>query len=482
MIGGFYLNSDNGVNYGIPWLRQDPGSSSTASNGLWPGAKPDAYYGLASDYNAGLAKIATASHLHRFGDGTELRTVVRRGSFDRDLRPSAIRFQNPSATDISNFGPGTVLTRSSNNSKIQGFDTTAAQSDLSTKFEAWGYQHEVQAGVDFSREEKSVYAASAVTKPTTTVGTPDDGLAIDESARTLGNTSAFVSKGWGAYAQDMVHLTPTWKLVGGLRYDNLHGDYKLFTTNTAFQQTVAKWSERVGVLYQPDAFRSFHFSYGTSFNTSGDTYSYSAANVNVPPEESRNIELGARLESQDKRLSTRMAIFHSTKLHERNTDPETAPDLGVLSGKRHTAGFEIDLVGRITPEWEVFGSYMWLPIARVDQTSAASAGNRVGDRPGLTPRHSGTIWSTYQLTPKWRVGAGLNFRSRQSPPDITTARWEAPGFVTADLLAEYTINDRFTVKGNVSNVTNKYYAESLYRAHYLPGAGRLLQVSLITRF
>ena len=29
---------------------------------------------------------------------------------------------------------------------------------------------------------------------------------------------------------------------------------------------------------------------------------------------------------------------------------------------------------------------------------------------------------------------------------------------------------------------NKLYAESLYRGHYLPGAGRLLQVSLTTRF
>ena len=49
-------------------------------------------------------------------------------------------------------------------------------------------------------------------------------------------------------------------------------------------------------------------------------------------------------------------------------------------------------------------------------------------------------------------------------------------------MAEYTISDQFTVKANLSNVTNKYYAESLYRGHYVPGAGRLLQVALTAKF
>jgi catecholate siderophore receptor len=132
----------------------------------------------------------------------------------------------------------------------------------------------------------------------------------------------------------------------------------------------------------------------------------------------------------------------------------------------------------------MFASYMGMPIAKVDEAASTvtTAGNRVGDRPGLSPRHSGTVWSTYQLTPQWRIGGGLNFRSRQAPADVTPPAWEAPGFVTADLLAEYIINDQFTVRANLNNVANKYYGESLYRGHYVPGAGRQLQVSLTARF
>ena len=230
------------------------------------------------------------------------------------------------------------------------------------------------------------------------------------------------------------------------------------------------------MLYQPTPLQSYHFSYGTSFNTSGDTYSYSAATVNTPPESSRNIEIGAKIDSADKRFTTRLAVFHAAKLHERNTDPDL--NIAVLSGKRHVAGAEIDITGRLTAKWEVYGSYMWMPDAKIDRGAEGAEGQ--GTRPSLTPRHSGTIWTTYQITPQLRVGGGLNFRSSQTP--IRNPGWSAPGYVTADLMAEYAINDRYSLKANLTNVTNKLYADALYPGHYIPGAGRLFQITASMKF
>jgi catecholate siderophore receptor len=134
---------------------------------------------------------------------------------------------------------------------------------------------------------------------------------------------------------------------------------------------------------------SFHFSAATSFNTSGDAYSLSAANVDIPPEQAINLELGAKLDSADGKISARFAAFRSTKLHERNTDPLV--NLVTLSGKRHVAGIDMDFAGRITPAWEVYASYMWLPVANIDKGVAGSEGQ--GTRPSLTPEHSGTVWT-----------------------------------------------------------------------------------------
>jgi catecholate siderophore receptor len=240
---------------------------------------------------------------------------------------------------------------------------------------------------------------------------------------------------------------------------------------------VSEWSKRFGVLFQPTPLASFHFSAATSFNTSGDAYSLSASNVDIPPEQAINLELGAKLDAEDGKLSARFAAFRSTKLHERNTDPLV--NLVTLSGKRHVAGLDFDIAGRITSAWEVFFSYMWLPVANIDKGVAGSEGQ--GTRPSLTPRHSGTIWSTYQVNPQLRLGAGLNMRSSQTPN--RNPGWKTDGYVTGDLMAEYElVAEQVTLKLNLTNVTDKLYADSIYTGHYVPGAGRLLQLTASWRF
>lgn len=490
-VTGYLLDNGNGMNYGLPWIRPTPTSPSSETTML--PLDPTAYYGLVSDRNAGKASTLTATHTHRFDRSHEITTKIRRGLYERDQRAGAIRLARPDlqpggiAASLESFGPQTVLTRGTN-LKIQDLDTWLAQSDYSGKFKALGLRHEVQAGIDYAREEKTVYGARNAAqggvvpvKPPTQIGRPNDGAWVDESLRVLRTTSDYVSHGVGVYAQDLVQVAPAWKLLLGLRYDRLSGDYNTYAipnnapgpvTTSDYRMKVSEWSKRAGVLFQPTPLASFHFSAATSFNTSGDAYSLSAANVDIPPEQAINLELGAKLDSADGRLSGRIAAFRSTKLHERNTDPLI--NLVTLSGKRHVAGLDFDIAGRITPAWEVYVSYMWLPVATIDK--GVSMGEAEGSRPSLTPRHSGTIWTTYQATPKLRLGAGLNMRSSQTPN--RNPGWSAKGYVTADLMAEYTlVPDALTLKLNLTNLSNKLYADALYAGHYVPGAGRLLQLS-----
>ena len=492
----YVLDNDNGINYGMPYIRPTPGAP-VADTRLLPLA-PDAYYGMASDRNHGQASTFTVAHTWRATRGHQLVTKLRYGRYERDLRASTIRLapaaQQPGgvAASLATFGPSTVFTRGTQ-LKIQDMDTLYAQSDYSARFDAWGLGHELQAGVDLARERKQVFAARSAAqggivplKPTTTAGTPDDGAWIDESVRRLRRSSAYESLAGGLYVQDLIELRPAWKLLLGLRHDRLAGDYDTYAipanapqpvTATRYRMRVSELSKRAGLLYQPDARTSIHFSAATSFNTSGDAYSLSAANVDIPPEQAINLEVGARLDAADGDLTVRTAIFRTTKLHERNTDPLI--DLVTLSGRRHAAGFEIDVAGRITPRWEVFASYMWLPVARIDEGAPGAEGQ--GTRPSLTPRHTGTLWSTYRVTQALRVGGGLNVRSSQTP--IRNPGFAVPGFVTADLMAELqALHDKLTFKLNVSNVTDKLVADQLYTGHYVPGTGRLVQLTGTYKF
>ncbi|MCW5661144.1 MAG: TonB-dependent receptor [Burkholderiaceae bacterium] len=515
MLGGYHLQNHNGVNYGLPWIRRSSSQTSGNPSTIMEFLDPRVYYNAASDYNDSSASYATLTNTRRFSGGSLLKTMLRSGHFTRDLRAGTIRFCTFNATTaptcpasppgLDNVSDATVLNRGTNN-KVQEMYTTYLQSDYSVSFEKFGFKHEVLAGLDAAHEEFTGYrAVEAVDGSTlnknlqrTTLGTPNDGGGfVDESLRAVRRQSAFDAKSIGVYAQDLIQVAEHWKILAGLRYDKVKGSYQSFqaqSSATVALGTVTAdrgrsdglWSKRFGVLFQPSDRQTYYVSHGTSFNTSGDTYQYDLPGSNTPPEASRNIEIGAKLDLFDGRLSTAVAAFRTTKYNERNRDsPNGTPiDDYLLSGQRHANGLDINLAGRISAQWELYGSYTWIPSATIDAGNpdgTTLTGEQVGQRPSMTPRHSGTIWSTYQVTPRWRFGAGLNARSSATPLR-NPAGIVAPKFVTGDLLAEYTPTDQVALKLNVLNLTDKHYADSLYSGHYIQGAPRTVQVTLTTRF
>jgi catecholate siderophore receptor len=495
-LTAYALQNENGMNYGMPWIRPTP-TSPVGETTLVP-VDPSTYYGMASDRNKGSAQYVMGQHTHRFSSEVELTTKARYASYTRDQRAGTVRFAAAAlqpgglAASLATFGPNTVINRGTQ-LKVQDMQTVTVQSDLQAKLNAAGMDHNITTGVDFSQEKKQVYAAYSANqggvvpaKPTTTVGTPNDGAWINEGLRSFRTSNEYVSKGYGAYLQDLVQIAPMWKVLAGLRYDKLDGDYKVYTipnnaqsptTTQPYAMNISEWSKRAAVLFQPTERLSFHLMGATSFNTSGDTYSLSAANQNIPPEKSVNLELGGQYDSADGKLTTRFGIFRATKLHERNTDPLT--NLVELSGKRHAAGIDVDITGRITPQWEIFGSFTWMPVAKIDIGAEGAEGQ--GTRPSLTPRYSGSLWTTYKLTPQWRVGGGFVARSGQQPN--RNPGFYAPKFIVGNLMAEYTvIEDALLFRLNVDNVANKRYADTLYTGHYVPGTGRIVALTGTYKF
>jgi catecholate siderophore receptor len=478
-VGLYHLESEGRPNYNHPWFIQ---------NGvIQPTLPARNYYGLASDHLDTSADYVTLSHTHRFDRQNSLTTRVRHGRYERDLLASVIRFGTTGGapTTIDNLGPSTLLTRSPKG-RIGTSDTTQIQSDFVGTFNGLGKQHNLLAGVDIYQEDakRANNFAGPSSGLTTTVGTPNDGDTFAD-ARGAVPFNRFDARNIGLYVQDTISLTSTVKLIGGLRYDNFKASY---VTNTGVANDVSEnlWSPRVGATFQPDENTSYYVSFGTSFNTSGDTYQFSPGapntrDANTPPEKSRNLEIGGKFELFEKRASLGAALFYSEKYNERNTDPDTASQQQLLSGKRHAAGMEFNLAGRITPKWDIFYNHTWIPSAKIDKSNvvlnAAGTGPQAqGDRPGLTPKHSASLWTTYLVMPKLRVGGGLNYRGKQNPEG--SRHVQADSFVTFDAMAEYTMTETTTLKLNVTNLTDELYADSLYRGFYVPGAARTVQLTL----
>ncbi len=483
-VGLYHLETDGTPLYNHPWF--------TVDNRIVPTLPAQNYYGLASDYLKTESSYATFSHLHRFDDKSQLKTQVRHGSYERDLWASAVRFA--AGTTPSNLNGDTVLTRSPKG-RVGYSDLTQIQSDYSTEGVWLGKKHSLITGVDLSREDalRNNSFAGTASGLTTTVGTPNDG---DTSSVVRGDPllNSFKASNLGVYVQDTVAITPTIKLLGGLRYDQFKASYS-DTSGNSKDVSEGLWSPRIGVMYQPDALSSYYVSAGSSYNTSGDTYQFALGTfgtgsnnekmANTPPEKSNNLEIGGKFELFDDRATFGVAVFHSEKFNERNTDADSASTQYLLSGKRHATGMEFNLSGRITPKWDIFYNHTWIPDARIDESNVAlsstGTGAQVkGDRPALTPKHSASLWTTYKITPFVRLGGGVNYRGEQNPEGQRTL--VAASFVTLDAMVEYSVNDSTTLKFNITNLTDKLYADSLYRGFYAPGAARSIQLSLKTLF
>ena len=491
--GLYYLDIDNVPLYNHPWFLRD--------GKILPSFPAKNYYGLASDYLRTETAYGTLVHVHRFAAQVELRTQLRHGRYERDLWSSVIGFapvaEQPGRIPVTSetMTADTVLQRTPKGRRAET-DLTQVQSELTGAFSGFGFKHSLIAGVDVSLEDAKRANNFAGTQSglRTTVGTPND-RDSREDVRGDAPFNTFEADNFSLYAQDTLGLTDTVKLVGGLRFDRFKASYVTAATtgpggavnpSTTFDMSENLWSPRLGALWQPDANTSYYASYGTSYNVSGDTYQYTPGSpnlrdANTPPEKSRNVEVGGKFELFGGNASLAIAGFYSEKYNERNTDPDTAAQQNLLSGKRHASGMEIGLAGRITPRWEIFYNHTWIPNAEIDESNvalgAAGTGAQVkGDRPGLTPRHSASLWTTYQAAAKVRLGAGLNYRSEQNPEG--TRHVTAPSFVTADAMAEYTWSDALSFRLNVTNIADRLYADSLYRGFYAPGAPRAVQLTM----
>lgn len=484
-VGLFHLDIDGRPLYNHPWILSN-GNSGT----IQPKLPAKNYYGLANDHLDTSATYGTLSHIHRFDHQGQVKTTLRHGRYERDLLASMIAFGSP--TTEATLSDNTVLRRTPK-ARIGVSDLTQLASDYSGTFDWGGRRHELLAGIDLYREKaerNNSATAGLAAAPTTRVGTPNDGAVRPDTRGTV-PMNTFDAQDIGLYAQDTVSLTPTIKAIGGLRFDRFSASYRTPAGVETSARTENLWSPRVGLMYQPSAVESYYVSFGTSYNTSGDTYQFTpqppanARAANTPAEKSRNFEIGGKWELFERKALLGVAAFYSQKYNERNTDPDTAAQQELLSGKRHATGMEFNLAGRFNPAWEVFFNHTWIPSAKIDESNQALGANGggaqvEGDRPGLTPKHSGSIWTTYRVMPKVRLGFGLNYRGKQNPEGNRAVT--ADSFVTADAMAEYTFNERWSAKLNVTNLTDELYADSLYRGFYVPGAPRRVELTVKTMF
>lgn len=324
--------------------------------------------------------------------------------------------------------------------------------------------HTLLLGAEFARQDTDATrnqalfagAASSVTVPLAeTIAVPAFTLVPQRAS-----TSELES--FSIYIQDQVELAEWLQLVTGLRYEefdlssvNLIGAFQAGRKDTAV-------SPRFGVIVKPGRALSLYASYGESFlPASGNQFTVlSAGSVLLDPEDFENLELGLKWAADPGLLFT-AALF---RLERSRTPSVDNSGLTVQTGKSRVEGVEVSLSGKLATDLNVNLAYSYLDgNIRSDSTDGVA-----GTRLQQLPKHQLGLWSRYDLTDRFGIGAGLVHQARQFASFSNAVT--LPSYWRVDAAAYFELNEALSLQLNIENLFDQnYYASAHGDNNIQPG-------------
>jgi catecholate siderophore receptor len=458
---------DNIPDYGIPYFDNKYPARVDRNN----------FYGFArEDYERTLLNVGTARFDHRFNDMFSLRNTLRYSHNDREHEVTAPRFNAATFPDLFNR----------NRPKRDIVEQILSnQTDLTSKFDTFGLKHTLVTGVEFSGEslDRTNYAFETGTVPPASVHNPNAHQSAAGMIKRVSALSDGEAFGFGIFAADQIRLNEYFDLVGGVRWDYFDTDFD----NTAISDTNVRtrsnlnrtdkmWSYRGGLIFHPTPSQSYYFSYATAFNPSAEAIQLAANNAQTDPEKNETFEVGTKLQFFNGALSLQGAVFRINKTNARVDDPDSPTGQLVLDGKQRVQGFEIGVAGRVLPDLNVFAGYTFLDSEFRKSPDAEVEGNELLN----VPRHSATLWTTYDFLEKWQIGGGPTYVSSRYNNAANLAR--IPGHVLWDATLAYQLTKNFQLRLNAINLTNDLYYSNISGGHVVPGTGRTFIFSTSFKF
>ncbi|WP_150291693.1 TonB-dependent receptor [Sphingobium estronivorans] len=314
---------------------------------------------------------------------------------------------------------------------------------------------------------------------------------------------------YAAYLFDTMKFADWFELNGGIRYERVEGFNRTFsyvaTAGAAnlgqlsgvtgpFRVKDNLFSYRIGAVVKPTPDTSLYVAYGNSKLPSKSSVdgACSVLTCNVRPETTENYEIGAKADLFDKKLLLTAALFRNDRNQIKlvSGDP-TLPDQAT-DGFQRVEGISLGASGNITANWTISANYMYLKsevkqgvsdyclahpgavggTAGTCANSAAVLDPTRGHALVNTPKHSGSLFTTYRFGFGLELGYGLTYQGRflmnqptlaQLAPGTTTpyVAYHVPSYTIHRLMASYPITDRLKAQVNIQNVTNEKYVTTV---------------------
>ena len=318
---------------------------------------------------------------------------------------------------------------------------------------------------------------------------------------------------YAAYLFDAMKFTDWLELNGGIRYEKVKGSNRTVSFDTnAGSATLGDptevtdptriddnlFSYRVGLVVKPTPNTSVYVAYGNSKLPSKASVDGSctannefggSGTCNVKPETTKNYEIGVKADLFDAKLLLTAAMFRNDRnqIKVLSGDP-LLPDRAA-DGFQRVEGISLGASGNIASNWTISANYMYLkskikqgvsdfclenpgatsPVAGDCTNSAAFPDPARGYALTNTPKHSGSLFTTYRFDFGLELGYGITYQGKFLLNQPTVAQLTAgtytgyyvPSYTIHRFMANYPITEKLTAQLNVQNFTNEKYVTTV---------------------
>ncbi len=384
---------------------------------------------------------------HRFANKGTLKATLRRTERTNDGQ-----YTDPTPPDASGWMTG--LTSSAFARK----DTdTAGDIYFNTPLQWSGRTHNLLLGMDWRDTRALSNYAPYPGPPTGRINLFDpDPNAIPEPTFNLNaNLGDTRTKSHGAYGQLRVKVLDDLTLIGGGRLSWWKSAGESWGVKSNYKAS-SEFTPYAAAVYQVTPRLSVYGSYSQIFKPQN---SLTVGGEQIKPRTGSQIEFGLKGDAMNSALQYSAAVFRITDQNRAIGDPVNQ-GFSIASGKVRSQGFETEVRGRLTPNWQIAAGYAYTTtkylVGTVTQTG------QVFDT--FTPKHNVNLWVMYavpaNILPGLEVGAGVrslsSFYSQSG-----NIRVRAPGYTVASLTVGYRINRNLKLALNVDNLFDKVYWEKV---------------------
>lgn len=518
-----HQEDENTPQYGLPFFNGD----------VLPGIDRGNYYGYSNVDRQDIDLDSLTSIIeHSFNDRFKVRNLTRWQQVDQFSLVDAVQGTWCLANNRTPTGTACGATRPGNYSpsgpRGYGRDTRNTtlynQTDLTVTFNTGAIEHNLVAGFSILHEEFDLDVTSDFRNPNGTNpyinGLPQMNIARPDHIyrgpinRTLTGQTEGELDNRALYVFDTLKFNEQWQLSLGARYERNEG--KTSNANVVLAPTTVGgalpaqpigtitgygvpfksnddlFSYRAGLVYKPVENGSIYVAYGNSKTPSKASVngSCTAQTCSVDPETAVNYEIGTKWDFLDGRLALTGSVFRNDRKNYKVADldnPANLSGLQQLDGQARVDGVMLGLSGLITDQWAVYANYAFLDSEVLQGVSDRQAGlgqdYTKGDRLTNVPEHSFSLWTTYDLSPKWQIGYGATYQGKIWLTQHSATNLNGPlttygSYWTHRAMVNYKISRSASLQLNVNNLSDEeYFTRIRNNGWATPGDGRQFVLS-----